>query len=50
MLETEYRTILKLIFTMVIELSELEQLMDRLRQLQLQLKNLYQENHLRLKQ
>ena len=48
MLETEYRTTLKLIFTMVIELSELEQLMDRLRQLQL--KNLYQENHLRLKQ
>ena len=48
MLETEYRTILKLIFTMVIELSELEQLMDRLRQLQL--KNLYQENHLKLKQ
>ena len=48
MLETEYRTILKLIFTMVIELLELEQLMDRLRQLQL--KNLYQEILLRLKQ
>ena len=48
MLETEYRTILKLIFTMVIELSELEQLMDRL--LQLQLQKPYQENHLRLKQ
>ena len=48
MLETEYRTILKLIFTMVIELSELEQLMEELRQLQLQ--KLYQENHLELKQ
>ena len=48
MLETECQTVQQLSFTMVIELLELEQLVEELRQLQLQ--KPYQENHLKLKQ
>ena len=48
MLEVECQTVLQLSFTMVIQLSELEQLMERLQQLQLQ--ELYQETLLQLKQ
>ena len=48
MSKTECQTVRKLIFTMVIELSELEQLMEALRQLQL--KKRYQETLLQLKQ
>ena len=48
MLETEYQTVRQLNFMMVIELLELEQLMDRL--LQLQLQKLCQEILLKLKQ
>ena len=48
MLKTAYQTVRQLNFMMVIELLELEQLMDRL--LQLQLQKLYQEPLLLLKQ
>ena len=48
MLKTECQTVRKLTFTMVIDLSELEQLMELLQQLQLQ--KLYQEIQLQLKQ
>ena len=48
MLEVECQTVRKLTFTMVTQLSELEQLMEKLQQLQLQ--ELYQENLLQLQQ
>ena len=48
MLEVEYQTVRQLNFTMVIQLSELERLMERLQQLQLQ--ELYLEILLLLKQ
>ena len=48
MSEVECQTVRQLNFMMVIQLLELEQLMDRLRQLQLQ--ELYQETLLQLKQ
>ena len=48
MLEAEYQTVRQLSFTMVIQLSELERLMERLQQLQLQ--ELYLEILLLLKQ
>ena len=50
MSEVECQTVRQLNFMMVIQLLELEQLMDRLRQLQLQLQELYQETLLQLKQ
>ena len=48
MSKTECQTVRKLTFMMVIDLSELEQLVEGLRQLQLQ--TLYQELLLQLKQ
>ena len=48
MSKTECQTVRQLTFTMVLNLSELEKLVEGL--LQLQLKMLYQENLLQLKQ
>ena len=48
MSKTECQTVRKLTFTMVLDLSELEQLLELLQQLQLQ--KLYQEILLLLKQ
>ena len=48
MLEVECQKVRQLRFMMEIQLSELEQLMEKLRQLQL--KELYQETLLQLKQ